>query len=520
MIPLPDWEGLMRRLIIFLMLWAGALAGAQASAAERRLALVVGNSAYKNVPPLANPANDAKLIAETLQGLGFKLVGGGAQLDLDKTRFDRLVQEFGSQLQGAEVGLFYYAGHGVQVRGANYLVPVNANPVREVDVDFQMLDSNLVLRQMESARARLNLVILDACRNNPFGGRGLRAATSGLAQMQATEGTLISFATQPGNVALDGTSGNSPFTKALAEVLRRPGLGLFEVFNEVGLVVKRSTGGAQQPWVSSSPISGAFFFAGRTDAAPTPAKPAAAKDATPPAAAKVPDTASLEIAFWDSIKDAKNPRLFEAYLRRYPKGTFSEIAKISLEDLNASARKPTIDQPADKNLISEPGLLKEVRERLYELNFDPGPFVGPLGTRTRQAIREFEGQSKLAQTGEPTQGLLKRLREIGGLKPWGAIVYAQSSQKWGMSWSQTSRRDAVENARKSCGNAAQCGTEISFFGTECGVFAHSGSAWAIVARNDVARAKEDALADCGKRSKSCRVIATVCADGADRLTAN
>jgi uncharacterized caspase-like protein len=226
----------------------------------RRVALVIGNSAYRNVAPLDNPANDARLLADTLRGLDFTLVGGDALRDLDKAGLDRAVQAFGTALQGADVGLFYFAGHGVQVRGANYLVPIDANPAREADVDFQMLDAAIVLRQMEAAGTRLNLVILDACRNNPFGGRGLRAIDRGLAQMQAPEGTLISFATQPGNVAQDGADGNSPYTKALAQTIQRPRLGLFDTFNQVGLAVQRATGGAQQPWVSSSPIAGTFYF--------------------------------------------------------------------------------------------------------------------------------------------------------------------------------------------------------------------------------------------------------------------
>jgi uncharacterized caspase-like protein len=146
--------------------------------AETRIALVVGNSAYQSVSPLPNPTNDARLVAETLANLGFRLVGGGAQLDLDKPHFDLVVQAFGRQLLGADVGLFYYAGHGIQVSGTNYLVPVDANPTREADVDFQMVDVGLVLRQMEQANTKLNVVMLDACRNNPFGGRGLRAATA------------------------------------------------------------------------------------------------------------------------------------------------------------------------------------------------------------------------------------------------------------------------------------------------------------------------------------------------------
>jgi uncharacterized caspase-like protein len=262
-------------LIIFASLVSGV------ASAEKRVALIVGNSAYRNVTPLDNPKNDATLMAETLRSLGFTLVGGGALLDLDKSGIDRAVQNFGNLLQGTDVGVFYYAGHGVQVRGANYLVPVDANPTRESDVDFQMLDTNLVLRQMESAGTKLNVVILDACRNNPFGGRGLRSAGSGLAQMQAPEGTLISFATQPGSVAQDGSNGNSPYTKALAQTIKRPGLGIFDAFNEVGLAVMQATGNAQQPWLSASPIRGSFYFGG------TPAS-------GPPTTSEEPSTATKE----------------------------------------------------------------------------------------------------------------------------------------------------------------------------------------------------------------------------------
>jgi TPR repeat protein/uncharacterized caspase-like protein len=241
-------------------------AAAQSPGDERRVALVVGNFGYAHVPQLANPGNDATLIAATLRQLGFTLVGGAAQDNVDKAHFDQLVQDFGRAIQGADVALFYYAGHGMQVDGSNWLVPTDANPTRPQDLEFQMVNADLVLRQMNGAGTRLNLVILDACRNNPFTGLGARAVQGGLAQMRAPEGTMISFATQPGNVAADGTGANGPYATALAASMRKPGLDIFHVFNQVGLSVKQHTGGAQQPWESSSPIDGEFYFT-QTDAA-------------------------------------------------------------------------------------------------------------------------------------------------------------------------------------------------------------------------------------------------------------
>ncbi|MDI1262358.1 MAG: caspase family protein [bacterium] len=302
---------------------AVALLTSGAAHAEKRVALVVGNSNYRSIGPLDNPRNDAKLMAETLRGIGFTLIGDREQLDLDKASLDSAVQSFGSALAGADVALFYYAGHGVQVRGSNYMVPVGANPTREADVDFQMVDLALVLRQMEGSGTRLNLMILDACRNNPFGSRGLRATSGGLAQMTAPEGTLISYATQPGNVAQDGADGNSPYTKALAATIRRAGLEIFETFNEVGLAVKRSTRGQQQPWLSSSPIDGKFYFVPATTSAP--------------AAASAENEAALA---WNAVKDSTNPAALDAFIRRYRTSFFAELARARLDELKAAGAKP------------------------------------------------------------------------------------------------------------------------------------------------------------------------------------
>jgi hypothetical protein len=252
----------------------------------------------------------------------------------------------------------------------------------------------------------------------------------------------------------------------------------------------------------------------------TPVQPASSsvvppsQTGNPVGAAVSPTAADLEVAFWNSIKDAKNPQLFEAYLNRYPNGTFVDIARINLEQFKVAVAKPIGGAPDGRAPISDPGLLREVHDRLYELNFDPG---SPDADGLKAAIREFEAQSKLAQTGEATQGLLTRLREIGGLKPWGAIVYDNNAAKWGMAWDQPSRKDAVASARSQCGTA-QCAAEVSFFGTACGAFAMSAPSWSMAARDNIQDARQAVLDECGKRGKACRIIGASCADGANKTT--
>jgi uncharacterized caspase-like protein len=238
--------------------------------ADKRVALVIGNSAYQHITGLDNPKNDARLMAETLRGLGFSLIGDGAQIDLDKSQFDSVVQAFGKQLSGADVALFYYAGHGLQLSGSNYLVPVSANPIKQTDVDFQMVDAALVLLAMEQSGTKLNFVILDACHNTPFDDQQLRVSKDGLARMRPTKATLISYAAQPDKVAQDGADGDGRYAKALAESFKRPGIGIFQLFNEVTLNVMHSTGGVQQPWLSISPIDGNFYFVAPPVSSPPP----------------------------------------------------------------------------------------------------------------------------------------------------------------------------------------------------------------------------------------------------------
>jgi hypothetical protein len=232
--------------------------------AEKRVALVIGNAAYVKSSVLANPANDASEMAKALTEAGFEVILG---LDLDKRGFDGKVRDFARALNEADVALFYYAGHALQVSGRNYLVPVDASMERERDLDFETVGVDFILRQMEIDREnKTNLVFLDACRDNPLArnlarSMGTRSASvsQGLAQVQTGVGTFISYSTQPGNVALDGTGSNSPFTAALVKGLRTTDRNLTSVMVEVRKDVLAATGGKQVPWDHSS-LTGDFYF--------------------------------------------------------------------------------------------------------------------------------------------------------------------------------------------------------------------------------------------------------------------
>jgi formylglycine-generating enzyme required for sulfatase activity len=234
------------------------LASTAAAAVETRIALVIGNSEYTS-GPLPNPANDAKLMGDSLSSLGFEVI---ARRNADQITMKRAIQEFGARLEkggpGA-VGLFYYAGHGVQLNGRNYLIPTTARIEREGDVEIEAVSADWVIEQMRYARNRLNIVILDACRNNPFT-RSMRSVDHGLATMDAPAGILIAYSTAPGAVAADGTGRNSPYTEALTQAMRDVHEPVEQVFKHVRVGVMGATSGKQVPWESSS-LTGDFYFA-------------------------------------------------------------------------------------------------------------------------------------------------------------------------------------------------------------------------------------------------------------------
>jgi hypothetical protein len=239
----------------------------------KRVALVVGNGRYAS-SPLTNPANDADLIAATLRGLGFEV---RLQKNADQASMKRAIEDFGAALDKAgpdSIGLFYYAGHGVQMNGRNYLIPVGANINRDADVDIEAVSADWVLEQMRSARNRLNFVILDACRNNPFV-RSFRSADGGLAKMDAPAGVLIAYSTAPGDVAADGEGSNSPYSVALAQAMRDSDEPAELMFKQARDAVRHATADRQTPWEASSLTGQNFYFA----TAARPAAPAAAPTA-------------------------------------------------------------------------------------------------------------------------------------------------------------------------------------------------------------------------------------------------
>jgi uncharacterized caspase-like protein len=221
---------------------------------DQRLALVIGNSRYIN-SPLANPVNDAEDIAAALEKTGFEVI---LKTDANRRAMEQAVRDFGRRLRSGGVGLFYYAGHGLQIDGRNYLIPVDAVIESESDARYESVDAGRVLGKMEDAGNGLNIVILDACRDNPFA-RSFRSGQKGLAKMDAPVGSLLAYSTAPGSVAADGTGRNGLYTSKLLRFIHAPGIKIEDMFKQVRREVMAESGKKQVPWESSS-MAGDFYF--------------------------------------------------------------------------------------------------------------------------------------------------------------------------------------------------------------------------------------------------------------------
>lgn len=361
------------RIRFALLLVAGLLAGwliparpalgqapaPQATAAESRVALVIGNSAYQNTPALPNPKRDAQAVGEALKRVGFDV---DLRIDVTKATMDQALRRFGDRLEHAQVALFYYAGHGLQFNGVNYLVPIDAKLVKERDLNYEAVDLNQVLKEMEAER-RVNLVFLDACRDNPLSrtlARSLGAKRAlvgqGLAPVDAAVGTLISYATKDGAVAADGEGEHSPYTQAMLSYLERPGLEIGLLVRRVREDVMKATAGSQVPWDYGS-LVGEFYFL-------PPALAAGSPPSLPAAPVTTVDAMAIELSFWDSIKSTSNPELLREYLSQYPQGKFAKIAKLRLADLDAERRKQdAAEKIAREATEREAALLREQASR-------------------------------------------------------------------------------------------------------------------------------------------------------------
>ena len=294
---------------------------------NRRIALVIGNGAYTS-SPLRNPPNDSTDMAAALSKLGFTVDHG---VNLTQRQMKAMIREFGEKLKGGGQGLFYFAGHGVQLRGRNYLIPVDAEIMSEADVEDQGVDVNLVMGLMDEAGNGLNVAILDACRNNPFA-RSFRSGSNGLAQVDAPTGTLVAYATSPGRVARDGTGRNGAYTAELLKQMGINGLPVEELLKRVRANVKQLTNGEQVPWESSS-LVGDFYLnrpAGTSGAANNPASASPASPA--------PDPVAIELAYWDAVKSSSDAEDFKNYLAKYPNGYFAEIATKRLSNLTQPSK--------------------------------------------------------------------------------------------------------------------------------------------------------------------------------------
>ena len=444
----------MRILSAFASVFLMALT-ATAANAERRVAFVLGNGTYKNVAPLPNPPVDAKAMAGVLRNVGFEVVEG---TNLSRDKMTEKLLEFGKRAQGADVALFFYAGHGIAISGTNYLLPVDADIKSEMDVKLgAAINIDLTLDQT-MGDAKVKLVFLDACRDNPFAAKiKSNAATrsvnvqTGLAEMKSGEGTLIAFATGPGQTALDGQEGaNSPFTRALIANIAQPGIEIQQAMTKVRAQVNEETNKGQLPWGHTNLI-GSVYLNGAAPPAGSPGVAAAA----PTAVAAAPN-ADVELEFWRSIKESNKPEEFNAYLTNYPNGQFRSLALAriaALENPSTATRNLTkgidpatfteeANQGSEDKIGLDKGQRRDVQRRLTGLGFDT-KISGTFDESTRAVITRWQ-----AARGYPKSGFLNKLQHKALLTEIVATTPSASSSDEG-------DRPARRRASSSAGGGSQ-----------------------------------------------------------------
>jgi uncharacterized caspase-like protein len=412
---------------------------ANAAKADRKVAFVVGNGTYKNVAQLPNPPVDAKAMANVLRRVGFDVVEG---TNLTRDKMTERLLEFGKKAQGADVAVFFYAGHGIAIAGTNYLLPIDADIKSEMDVKLgAAINIDLTLDQTMSD-AKVKLVFLDACRDNPFAAKiksnsATRSVSvqTGLAEMKSGEGTLIAFATGPGQTALDGQEGtNSPFTRALIAHITTPGVEIQQAMTEVRAQVNEETNKGQLPWGHTNLIGAVYL-----NPAPTPASGTAAAPSAAPAVASNSGGAGgtdVELEFWRSVKESNKPDELNAYLTSYPNGQFKSLALARIASLengpSTTTRNLTTgvdpatfteesNQVTEDQIGLERGQRRDVQRRLNGLGFDT-KVSGKFDDDTRSVIKRWQ-----AARGYPSTGYLNKLQHKALLAEIVATTQTSSS---------------------------------------------------------------------------------------------
>ncbi len=381
--------------IRFLVALTTAMALSGAAQAQDRVALVIGNGKYVSANALPNAVNDARVMARALREIGFVVVDG---FDLVRDSMERQIREFLRRSESARVVLIFYAGHGLQVDGRNYLLPVNARLQTASDLGFETVGLDNILESLDGA-SRTNIIILDACRNNPFaqvlsarsGGARSVTALSGLAgYSNLGTGTLIAFSTAPGAVALDGSGSNSPFTRALARHVRTPGLEVRQMLTRVRADVAAETEGRQIPWDNSA-LLGEVYLAGLGKPGPQRVDNSAA------AAARTADD-----LVWEAIKDSRVGAVFEEFVNKFPTSPHARAARGRADELKKSQEKSQVAMlpPAGGEQI---GKLMNT------------PANAPIASFTRHN----GGWSVAFSFADPVTGISWRLGEAGNFRETG-----------------------------------------------------------------------------------------------------
>lgn len=320
------------------------------------------------------------------------------KINADHRTMKKSIRRFGKKLRSGGVGLFYFAGHGIQVKGRNFLIPIGADIEAEADIEFEAVDAARVLAQMDDAGNKLNIIILDACRDNPFG-RSFRSSNRGLAKMDAPTGSILAYATSPGSVAADGQGRNGLYTSALLKHMMMPGLTIEKMFKQVRIDVVNDSGDKQVPWESSS-LTGDFYFnTDRGIAVVKQKKLSVEVEKLSSTISKSQQTTmEMELAFWQSIQNSDNAASFEAYIEQFPNGTFAALAKVKIEVLERKKLEDGQKRPeAEKTKIikKEAPKVAAVKPSLVKPETGIKPQLHPLFTfDTKNRVLIWHGYLK------------------------------------------------------------------------------------------------------------------------------